>query len=140
MKMLRRLSTVAIGGAAALVLLAGPATAHECFVANRSAQGNAAVGAHSAAWEAVSLDTILTQFIGLPQPLADCVETNADAYGIPLSFVFGAKQAVGQDGVIAEKNPNFTAKGLSSNGKGIDHAEDVYLASIGAAIEFCSAA
>ena len=55
------------------------------------------------------------------------------------SFVFGVKQAVGQGGVIAENNPNFAAKGLGSNGQGIDHGEDAYGPSVGAAIGFCTA-
>ena len=139
MRVLRRIPLVAVGGLAAVVALAGPAAAHECFVANRSVQGDAAVAAHSTAWDAVSLDTLLTEFIGLPQPLANCVEANAATFGIPTSFVFGGKQAVGQDGVIAENNPNFSAKGLASDGKGIDHGEDVYGDAIGAAIGFCSA-
>ena len=71
---------------------AGPALAHECFVASRSAQGDASVASHSNAWELVTLDTVLTEFIGLPQPLADCVEANADEFGIPSSFVFGGKR------------------------------------------------
>jgi len=138
--MLRKRFTVFGSIVAGVVMLAaGPAGAHECFVANRSATGNAAVAAHSAAWEGVSLNTILTVFIGVPQPVADCVIANAATYGLPTSFVFGAKQAVGQGGVIAEKNPNFAAKGLGSDGKGIDHAEDVYLPAIQAAIGACSA-
>lgn len=114
---------------------AGPALAHECFVASRSTQGDASVAAHSSAWELVTLDTILTEFIGLPQPLADCVEANADQFGIPDSFVFGGKQSH-KSGVIAESNPN---EALLADGNGIDHAEDVYGESIGAAIGFCSA-
>jgi hypothetical protein len=138
MKVLRKVPGALVGGVVAVLLVAGPAAAHECFVASRSAQGNASVGAHSAAWSEASLDTILTQFIGVPQPVADCVEANADQYGIPSSFVFGDKQAVGQGNVIAENNPNMTAKGLSSNGKGIDHAEDAYGPAISAAIGACS--
>lgn len=139
MKLRHKVPALALGGLAAFMLTAGPAVAHECYVANRSAQGNASAGANSQAWDAVSLDTVLTQFIGLPQPLADCVEANAGTYGIPTSFVFGGKQAVGQGGVIAENNPNMQAKGLSSNGRGIDHAEDVYGPAIGEAIGACSA-
>jgi hypothetical protein len=112
MKLRHKIPVLAIGGMAAFMLTAGPAAAHECYVANRSAQGNASAGANSQAWDAVSLDTVLTQFIGLPQPLADCVEANAGTYGIPSSFVFGGKQSVGQGGVIAENNPNMQAKGL----------------------------
>lgn len=135
----RRVCVVAAGSAFALAAMAGPAAAHECFNASRSAQGDASAGAHSAAWDEVSLDTVLTEFIGLPQPLADCVEAHAADFGLPQSFVFGGKQAVGQDGVIAEHNPNLTTKGLASNGKGIDHGEDVYGDAIGAAIGACSA-
>ena len=129
----------ALAGAGILSLATtGGAFAHECYVANRSAQGNAMAGTHSQAWETVSLDTILTQFIGLPGDLAACVEAKAPAAGIPDSFVFGGKQAVGQGGVIAESNPNMTAKGLAADGKGIDHAEDTYEPAIGELIAECS--
>src|SRR4051795_540182 len=101
--MRKRLLTFGGTVVAVVALTAGTASAHECFVANRSAKGNASVAAHSAAWGEVSLDTILTQFIGVPQNVATCVETNAGQYGIPSSFVFGDKQAVGQDQVIAER-------------------------------------
>ena len=134
-----KLSIAVAGSAFALVAMAGPAAAHECFNASRSAQGNASVGANSAAWDEVSLDTVLTVFIGLPQPVADCVEAHAADFGLPTSFVFGGKQAVGQGGVIAEHNPNLATKGLGANGKGIDHGEDVYGDAIGAAIGACSA-
>lgn len=134
-----RAAGVTAATAALVIVGAVGASAHECFVANRSDQGNAMAGTRSAAWETVSLDTILTQFIGLPQPLADCVEAAAPGAGIPSSFVFGGKQAVGQGGVIAENNPNMDAKGLASNGQGIDHAEDAYGDAIGALIEQCSA-
>lgn len=138
----RRAGRVSAGLAGAAILslaTAGSAFAHECFVANRSAQGNAMAGTHSQAWETVSLDTILTQFIGLPADLAACVEAKAPAAGIPDSFVFGSKQAVGQGGVIAENNPNMTADGLAANGTGIDHAEDAYGPALGELIGECSA-
>jgi hypothetical protein len=138
MRLMRRIPLVAIGGGVIVMLTAGPAAAHECFVANRSAQGNAAVAAHSSAWEEVSLDRVLTEFIGVPQDVSDCVVAKASTYGIPTSFVFGGKQAVGHDGVIAEHNPNMEAKGLAANGKGIDHAEEAYGAALFAAIESCT--
>jgi hypothetical protein len=133
-----RLSGVVAGAGILSLASTGAAFAHECYVANRSAQGNAMAGTHSQAWETVSLDTILTQFIGVPQTVADCVEAKAPAAGIPDSFVFGGKQAVGQGGVIAENNPNMTAGGLASDGKGIDHAEDTYGPAIGELIGECS--
>jgi hypothetical protein len=139
---MNRIGRLAMATASAGVILvagSGSAWAHECYVANRSTQGNAAVGAHSAAWDLVSLHTILTEFIGLPDGLAACVEEKAPAAGLPSSFVFGGKQAQGQGGVIAENNPNFAAKGLASDGKGIDHAEDAIGPIIGELIGECSA-
>lgn len=134
-----RLSGVVAGAGILSMASTGAAFAHECYVANRSAQGNAMAGTHSQAWETVSLDTVLTEFIGVPADVAACVEAKAPAAGIPDSFVFGAKQAVGQGGVIAENNPNMTARGLASDGKGIDHAEDTYGPAIGELIGECSA-
>ena len=132
-----RLSGVVAGAGILSMASTGAAFAHECYVANRSAQGNAMAGTHSQAWETVSLDTVLTEFIGVPADVAACVEAKAPAAGIPDSFVFGAKQAVGQGGVIAENNPNMTARGLASDGKGIDHAEDTYAPAIGELIGEC---
>ena len=134
----RRASAASALVAGLLVVSAGAASAHECFVANRSDQGNAAVGAHSQAWDLVTLDTVLTEFIGLPSDVAACVEAKAPAAGVPSEFVFGGKQAVGQGGVIAENNPNFAAKGLGANGQGIDHGEDVYGPILGELIGECS--
>jgi hypothetical protein len=50
--------------------------------------------------------------------------------------VVGDKQAVGQDLVIAENNPNF-ATGKASDGQGIDHAEEAFDAAIGAILGQC---
>jgi len=115
-------------GAATAVLIAGPASAfaHECFVASRSDQGNAMAGTHSNAWQTYSIQQVVTLFLGQTPAVAECVASAAPRAGVPTSFVFGAKQAQGQGGVIAENNPNMTAKGLSSNGTGIDHAEEAY--------------
>jgi len=108
---------------ALLIATAGAASAHECFVANRSDQGNTAVGAHSAAWQEVSLEFIVTAFLGQTQEVADCVVAAAPDAGVPTTFLFGGKQARGSEGVIMENNP---VDGLTSDGRGIDHAEDVY--------------
>ena len=120
--------TVTVVGAAAVMTVGGSAGAfaHECFVASRSAQGNAMAGTHSQAWETFTLQQVVTLFLGQSASVADCVAAAAPGAGVPTSFVFGGKQAQGQGGVIAENNPNMSAKGLSSNGTGIDHAEDAY--------------
>jgi hypothetical protein len=128
-----------LGAVAALFLgTAGSAFAHECFVANRSDQGNAAVAAHSSAWTSFTLDTVLREFIGLTdEDLIACVEAAAPAAGVPSTFVVGGKQAVGTDGVIMENNPNLDTK--AADGKGIDHAEEAFEPLIGALIGQCSA-
>ena len=41
----------------------------------------------------------LTELIGVPQNVADCVVTNSSTFGLPTSFVLGGKQAAGQDRV-----------------------------------------
>lgn len=116
-------------GATAALLVGGSsgAFAHECFVASRSAQGDAMAGAHSQAWDTYSLEFIVENFLGQTDPtVVSCVLDEAAAAGVPSSFTFGGKQAQGQGGVIAENNPNMTASGLASDGHGIDHAEDAY--------------
>ena len=120
--------TFTVVGAAAALTVGGSAGAfaHECYVASRSAQGNAMAGTHSQAWETYTVQQVVTLFLGQSAAVADCVAAAAPGAGVPTSFVFGAKQAQGQGGVIAENNPNMSAKGLSSNGTGIDHAEDAY--------------
>jgi hypothetical protein len=128
-----------VGAVAALFIgSAGSAFAHECFPANRSAQGNASVAAHSAAWTSFTLDDVLRQFIGLTdEDLIACVEAGAPAAGVPSLFVVGDKQAQGSDGVIMNNNPNLDSK--AADGKGIDHAEDAFVPLIGALIGQCSA-
>ncbi len=120
--------TFTVVGAAAALTVGGSAGAfaHECYVASRSAQGNAMAGTHSQAWQTFTIQQVVTLFLGQSAAVADCVAAAAPGAGVPTSFVFGAKQAQGQGGVIAENNPNMSAKGLSSNGTGIDHAEDAY--------------
>lgn len=138
MQHLIRRSGMALGVSALLIGVgATPALAHECFVANRSAQGDLKAGTNSQAWETVSLETVVSVFLGQTAEVAQCVDGEADNLGIPHSFVFGTKQAAGQDGVIAAKNPNMQAKGLAGDGKGIDHAEAVYGDAVVTAIFQC---
>jgi len=119
----RRLAASLVVTAALLITSAGAASAHECYVANRSAQGDAAVGEHSAAWQVLTLEFVVTVFLGQSQEVADCVVAAAPEAGVPTQFVVGARQAAGTDYVIMESNPN---KWLTSDGRGIDHAVDVY--------------
>ena len=99
----RSVAATALAGVI-LVLGSGSAWAHECFVANRSAQGDAAAGSHSAAWDVVSLDTVLTVFIGLPADLAACVETSTDGRAV-IAQLFGMSAPRREDDPTADEEP-----------------------------------
>ena len=133
-----RAVAIAIPALSIFAASSGMAWAHECFVANRSSQGNAAVSAHSGAWATVTPEIIFGQFIGLKGDAYTCAvaawKSNPD---LPSYLVVGGKQAVGQGGVIAENNPNF-ASGKASDGSGIDHAEDVFGPAIGQILGACT--
>jgi hypothetical protein len=136
-----RTGAVAAVTAGLMLVAAGGASAHECFVAKRSAQGNASVSAHSAAWFTITPEILFGEFIGLTGDDLSCA---VDAWNanpdLPAYIVVGGKQAVGQGGVIAENNPNMEAKGLGSNGTGIEHAEDVFTPAIGEILASCGIA
>ncbi|HZW42722.1 MAG TPA: hypothetical protein VFE99_10470 [Agromyces sp.] len=116
-----------LGLAAALVLGTGAAAfAHECYNPSRSDQGNASAGANSQAWFTLVVSDAIqgdadSGFI--TQEQADCIQDAYAATGAPASFTLMVKGAVGQDGVIADHNPNGF---LATDGKGIDHAFDAY--------------
>lgn len=131
-----------LGVATVALTLVGSSTAwaHECFVANRSDQGNASAAVHSQAWTAITPEILFSVIVPLTGDAYDCaVEAWKANPQLPDYVVVGTKQAHGQGGVIAENNPNF-AVGKASDGKGIDHAEDVYTASIGEIVGFCTSA
>jgi hypothetical protein len=128
---MRRMAKIiaASAGAAVFTLLpASPALAHECFIAKRSAQGNAGA-ANSPAWETVTIETIVNDFIGLPAPLGTCVLGKWHAAGLPAEFTFRSDKTIGE----GSNNPNL------ANGKGLEHAEDVYGPTIEGFIGECSA-
>ena len=114
---------VGIGVAGAITVAATPAFAHECFIANRSAQGDAAVVAHSQAWAPLTPDFIFTEFFGLSGSELTCAldAWNSDP-SLPTMIPVGIKVAQGTGGVLIENNPNLAAKAV--DGKGVDHAED----------------
>jgi hypothetical protein len=138
LRYIMRTTAVAAVTAGVVVAASGSAWAHECFVANRSQQGDAAVSAHSAAWFTITPEILFGELIGLSGDAFTCaVNAWKTDPSLPAYIVVGGKQAVGQGGVIAENNPNF-ATGKASDGKGIDHAEDVYTPAIGAILARCT--
>ena len=111
----RRLLTITAATAALTLGAATAASAHECFIEPRSDQGNAGAS-NSGVWQTVTIETILSQFLGLPDPLAACVLDQWNADGQPATFTFRTDKTIGE----GSANPNL------SNGKGLEHAADVY--------------
>lgn len=100
---------------------AGAASAHECFVANRSAQGNAGAS-NSANWYTLQMEELYRSghfFLG-GEPLTDAQVATALAMtkeqGVPLSFTvfekFTIPKSVGELEEVSSK---------SADGKGVDH-------------------
>ncbi len=110
------LSTALVGGSS------GVASAHECFIANRSAQGNAGA-AHSSNWSTLTLADLFSHahlFLGTNRALTPA-EVNravsaAAAQGIPTSFTIFERHMLPRS---VEKMEEITSK--SSDGKGVDH-------------------
>jgi hypothetical protein len=130
MRFIRSLSRATMLATFLVLVLATSVFAHDCFNASASAQGNLTKAQNSQAWFLIGdiRELIATGTSGvLTGPkLNDCQQAVFLAVwaesGFPLVFTTAGKQAVGQDGVIAENNPNM-ATNLGGNNKGIDHFE-----------------
>ena len=100
---------------------AGAASAHECYVANRSAQGNAGAS-NSANWYTLQLEELFRsghEFLGGPA-LSDAQVQTALAMaadqGVPSSFTLFERFTIPRSqGELAQVSSK------SSDGKGIDH-------------------
>ena len=62
----RRLATTTLAIGAAVALTAGPASAHECFNTQRSAQADSVIAQHSHGWFDIQTWQLLGIFIGSP--------------------------------------------------------------------------
>ena len=121
--MIRKLLvTVGLTGSM-LVAGAGAASAHECYIANRSAQGNAGA-AHSANWYTLQVSELYAAahfFIpGVEEPLTEAQIAEAVALteeaGIPTSFTLFERFT------IPRNLDDADAIGSKSvDGKGVDH-------------------
>ena len=111
-------ASVAVVTGAMLAAGPGAALAHECFVANRSAQGNAAVSANSAAWFTITPEILFGEIFQLSgAPLTCAVDAwNADS-SLPSYIVVGAKQAVGQE-ASSPRTTRTSRPGKASDGRG----------------------
>jgi len=101
------------------------ASAHECYIANRSDQGN--TGAlHSSRWMSLTVEDIA----GFTPPGTDqaCFIEYWTSHGGPASLVVRSDKTIGE----GSSNPNL------ANGKGLEHAEDVFGGLLIAAVAACS--
>ena len=108
---------VSLAGAGAPTVLG-----HECFIANRSAQGDAGA-LHSGSWVRIALADVfgfINQFVGGPALTSSQITwavNTAVAQGLPADgWVVRSNKTIGE----GSSNPNL------ANGKGLDHLADVY--------------
>jgi hypothetical protein len=123
---LKRIGVVVAGAAAAVLLSGTAASAHECFIANRSDQGDAAA-AHSSQWMALTVADIAN----FTPPGTDhaCFIAYWTSHGGPASLTVRSDKTIGE----GSNNPNL------ANGKGLEHAQDVFGGLFVAALTACSA-
>ena len=107
---LRRIMTLVVATTAALMLFAGTAFAHFCYVPNRSERGNAAA-AKSQGW--VPLDEVLVQEFGL------CEEGVAHFEGAYLAPRGISRSTLIHTRALAAGGRFGTEQ--TSDGKGVDH-------------------
>jgi hypothetical protein len=125
---MRRLVRAAAGAILVLAIAASTVSAHECFVANRSAQGNLGAS-HSGEWFTLTLHQIFseTEGFGLPDLTdgqVDWAVGRASDLGVPASFTIRTDKTIGEDAAA------FTKNGKGADGKGIDHLVDAYGATL----------
>lgn len=119
--MRRALASLALAGT--LLSVAAPAAlGHECYIANRSAAGDAGA-LHSGAWTRITLADIFGFINGIvggpaltPAQIGQAVDM-AVAAGLPLDgWVVRSDKTIGE----GSANPNL------ANGKGLDHLADTF--------------
>ena len=122
---LRRIGTVVTGVVAAVLLFGNAASAHECFIASRSDKGDAAA-THSDRWFVLTVADIAN----FTPPGTDhaCFIAYWTSHGGPASITVRSDKTIGE----GSANPNL------ANGKGLDHAEDVFGALLLEAANACT--
>jgi len=123
-----RLALGATAAVAALSMVAGPAMAHECYNASRSANGNthAANGSLYSLQEILSDPEIMAPGAPLCQPQIDFVLAGlaAEDFRTDVLINFHATQAGGLANAKGEDAPQL------SNGKGVDHLSEEFFGAL----------
>jgi hypothetical protein len=138
MRSLRKFPMAVMGAMAAVLLVAGPAAAHECYNASRSDTGNQQLAAHSPSYS--TFDETAFGFFTAPDGLGLCpagaqylldqvhVAAAQPDSGIDLNWVISNRTV--QAGGI-DHSPSARAQANLTDGKGIDHlAENAALGAI----------
>jgi hypothetical protein len=141
--MFKRIARASVLAVALTAVTAGAALAHECYVANRSSQGNQAAGTHSKSWIYVDLPG-LAAFLSDPSdpealpPLSESqlayFVARAQELGVPSDiglFVGGRPKTGGF--TIAGQAAGFVANGKGSDGRGLEHFFEAHIENVVAA-------
>jgi len=121
----RFLTSIALA-TVALLVMASSVFAHECFIVNRSAQGDANV-THSSNWATLSVAGFANSPGFPPGVDPECFIDYWTSHGGPEGFTVRIDKTIGE----GSKNPNL------GNGSGLDHIEAAYGALLGASLEAC---
>lgn len=124
--MKRRIVAVAAMSVALVAGFASPAAALECYIANRSATGNANA-THSSRWITVTVADFAASPEFPPGVDPDCFVAYWLSHGGPEGFTVRSDKVIGE----GSSNPNL------GNGKGLEHIEEAFGALIAAASAAC---
>ena len=125
--MRKRSLAIATVAAAAVIGAGTPDFAHECYIANRSDQGDAGA-THSDRWVTVTVDGFAHSPDFPPGFDPDCFVSYWLSHGGPASFTVRSDKTIGED----SSNPNL------ANGSGLEHIEDAWGALLGESLGACA--
>jgi hypothetical protein len=125
--MRKRNSLLAVASALTIFSTASPAWAHDCFIASRSATGDA-MAAHSSRWVVVTINDFVHSEDFPPGVDPDCFIAYWSSHGGPASFTVRSDKVIGE----GSKNPNL------ADGRGLDHIDEAYGPLFGAALGSCA--
>lgn len=126
--MSKRTLARAVGAAVVTLGLAaatpGVAQAHECFIANRSAQATAAVGKlkpseKGQVWWTLDVRDVIAEEVSAGYYTAekgDCILEEYGETGAPWSFAIMVKVPKSHEGVLGSKNPHRDEKAADHQG------------------------
>jgi hypothetical protein len=125
--MRRRMLLAAVLSVVAVLGITSTAFGHECFIANRSANGDAGAQ-HSANWVFISVEGFVNSPDFPPGVDGDCFLEYWASHGGPAGFTVRSDMTIGE----GSSNPNL------GDGSGLDHIEVAFGPLLGAALGACA--